>query len=479
MTRVLAIDQGTTNTKAVLVAADGSVTSTGVAGVSVQHPAPGHVEQDAEELWASVVRAVGSCLDQAPDVAVTALVLSTQRESVLAWDRREGRPLGPVVGWQDERTAAWCRDRVSEAEEELVRSRTGLRVDPMFSAPKIAWLLAQPPASDLSRVCVGTVDSWLLWRLTGGARHVTEAGNASRTLLYDVAGLGWSAELLDVFGVPLEVLPQVLRSDGDFGVTRDVPGLPDGVPVLAVLADSHAALLGQGCTVPGRLKATYGTGTSVMTPAPGLATDDSGVSSTLAWLTEAPTYAREGNILASGAALAWTGRLLGLDVPALLELAASVPDSGGVTLLPSFTGLGAPHWRRGLRAAITQLDAGSGRAQVARAAVDAVAQQVCDVVEVVDADVPVGTVRADGGATASQLLMQSQADLLGCPVEVADVPEVSAYGAAVLGWRRLGVELPVRRSRRTFVPQITEEARRERRGRWQQEVRRLTSAAGS
>ncbi len=469
---VLAIDQGTTNSKAVLVSADGSVLGVGSAGVRVDNPAPGWVQQDAEQIWASVLAAVADA-GTAAGGSVAAVALSTQRESVLAWRRSSGDPIGPLLGWQDRRTADWCTE-VLGAEpdaERVVAARTGLRIDPMFSAPKLRWLLDHRPADvPLDDVCVGTVDAWLIWRLTGGRVHATDAGNASRTLLYDVGALAWSPELCRIFRVPGSVLPRSCRSDAGFGTTLGVPGVADGTPVAAVLADSHAALLGQGGESPGLVKATYGTGTSVMTPVAGYRPARTDVPLTLAWLTDAPCYALEGNILSSGAALDWTARLLGQDsVGDLLELAHSVPDAGGVQLLPAFTGLGAPHWDRAVRASLTGITQATTPAHVARAAVDAVAQQICDIVDVIAADgTPVRVLRADGGATRSSLLMQTQADLLGVTVEVADVPEVSAVGAAKLAWRSLGAGASWRQAppARTYTPGIGPDVRAERRQEW-------------
>ena len=291
-----------------------------------------------------------------------------------------------MIGWQDVRTAEWCRDRTGPGDDELVRGRTGLRIDAMFSAPKIGWLLRESAAGAASGdVCVGTVDSWLVWRLTAGERHVTEAGNASRTLLYDIVDLAWSPALLELFDVPAAVLPEVLRSDGDFGVCRSVPGLPDGVPITAVLADSHAALFGHGCTEVGTAKATYGTGTSVMTPTAvvrgrllprpvhaGLAHRDPDVRPR----GQHPVVRGDPGLGGPAAGSA--------SVPDLLALAATVEDAGAVTLVPAFTGLGAPHWDREVRGVLTQLDPDSDPARVARAAVDAVAHQVCDIVEIID-----------------------------------------------------------------------------------------------
>ncbi|GAB3810015.1 FGGY-family carbohydrate kinase [Kribbella italica] len=460
---VLAIDQGTTNTKAVLVDASGAVLAGGSAPVGLSTPRPGWVEQDADELWASVLSAIPSS-----SAEIVGIALSTQRESVVGWDRRTGAAVGPVIGWQDVRTSGWC-SALPAGVDELVRRRTGLRVDAMFSAPKLHWLLAQTSADQ-----VGTIDSWLVHRLTGGREHLTEAGNASRTLLYDIAELAWSPDLLDAFGIPLPVLPEVRPSNAGFGVTSGVPGLRDGIPIVAVLADSHAAMYGQGCVLPGMVKATYGTGSSVMTPVEAFAAD----GCTLAWLTERPTYALEGNIVSSGAALAWTASLLGLaEVGALVELASTVPSAEGVVLVPAFAGLGAPHWDREARAALTGMSSATTRAHIARAAVDAVAHQICDLVETL----PVAErLRGDGGATVSSLLMQTQADLLGRPVEVADVPELSALGAAELAWTTLGQPTgwAERRTYRTFEPATaTAAARDDRRAQWAAAVASVTAGA--
>ncbi|HEY3555940.1 MAG TPA: FGGY family carbohydrate kinase [Kribbella sp.] len=454
---VLAVDQGTTNTKAALITADGHVLATGSSPVALSTPQPGWVEQDAEDIWQSVLKATTSCL-RGGEVEVVGLALSTQRESVVGWDH-SGRPAGAALGWQDVRTSSWCTQLPAVADE-LVRRRTGLRVDAMFSAPKMRWLLDRSDA-----VRVGTVDSWLIHRLTGCGEHLTEAGNASRTLLYDVNALAWSDELLDVFGVPRSALPDVRPSNAGFGVTKDVPGLPDGIPIVAVLADSHAAMYGQGCTRTGMVKATYGTGSSVMTPV----ADFVPSGCTLAWLTDGPVYALEGNIVSSGAALAWTAELLGLpDVGALMALAATVPSAEGVVLVPAFAGLGAPHWDREARAALSGMSSSTTRGHVARAAVDAVAHQICDITDTIPG--ALSSLRADGGATVSDLLMQTQADLLGRPVQAADVPEISALGAAELAWTTLGATTgwSGRRTYRTFDPDAGDRARR--RDEWAQAV---------
>ncbi|TCO19162.1 glycerol kinase [Kribbella steppae] len=460
---MLAIDQGTTNTKAVLVAADGAVLATGSAPVALSTPQPGWAEQDADDIWQSVLHAISRCLATAAPVDIVGIALSTQRESVVGWNEL-GKAVGPVIGWQDVRTSAWC-STLPPSVDTLVRERTGLRVDAMFSAPKLHWLLEHAQADH-----VGTVDSWLIHRLTGCREHLTDAGNASRTLLYDVLDLDWSTSLLEAFDVPRSVLPEVRASNGGFGTTSGVPGLRDGIPIVAVLADSHAAMYGQGCTQAGMIKATYGTGSSVMTPVDSFVAD----GCTLAWLTDKPLYALEGNIVSSGAALAWTTELLGLpDVGALVELAATVPDAGGVVLVPAFAGLGAPHWDRNARAALTGMSSATTRAHVARACVDAVAHQICDITDTIASS---GTtprrLRADGGATVSDLLMQTQADLLGHPVEAADVAEISALGTAELAWTTLGetTAWATTRTTRLYEPTLAPEPRATRRTHWAEAV---------
>lgn len=448
---VLALDEGTTNAKAVLVdPARGAVVRTASRPVGIAFPAPGWVEQDAEDLWEATRAAAAECLAAAGGVRPVALAIANQRESVVAWSRRTGRAYGPVLGWQDARTAGACA-ALGDAERALVRSRTGLSADPMYSAPKMAWLAAaaHDAGADPDDLVLGTVDAFLVHRLTG--ELATEVGNASRTLLLDLETLDWHPELLDVFGVPAGALPPVRASDAGFGRVRGVPGLPDGLPVTAVLADSHAALLAHGCARLGTGKATYGTGSSVMTPVEALgpaaagavAPAPAGVTTTVAWVADGrPVYAREGNILATGAALEWTATLLGLAGGAeVARLAEEADGRPRLHLVPAFAGLGAPTWDRSATGLLSGITAGSTRADVARAAVDAVAQQVADVVEAVEADggARIDVLSADGGATASAALVQRQADLLGRPVAPATAPEASALGAALLAARTLGL----------------------------------------
>jgi glycerol kinase len=475
---ILAIDQGTTNSKAALISADGRLVSSGSARVGISSPRPGWVEQDANRIWTSVLEAMAACLEGVPHAEIVGIALSTQRESVVGWRASTGAPLGPVIGWQDRRTASWCSQAIGDQEMQLVNARTGLRVDPMFSAPKMRWLLDHLPTEvPIDDVRLGTVDSWLVWQLTSGTAHLCEAGNASRTLLYDITALDWSSELLDVFGVPAATLPVAIASDQGFDTTSGVPLVPNGTPIVAVLADSHAALFGQGCTDVGTAKATYGTGSSVMAPVRDLAAGDVRIPVTLAWIIDgSPTYALEGNILSSGATLAWAADLLTDGrVADLVALADTVADSGGVTLVPAFAGLGAPHWDRNAHALISGMSEGTGRAHVARAAVDSISHQICDIVDVIEErSVPLQVFRADGGATSSALVIQTQADLLGREVQVSDVAEVSALGAAKLAWRALARQdaWPTNNSGRIYRPIADPDERRRRRAHWAGEINR-------
>ena len=473
---VLALDEGTTNAKALAVAADGTVLAAGSAPVPVSYPQPGWVEQDAEDIWRAQSAAIAACLDGVGG-APEGIAISNQRESVVCWDARSGRALGPVLGWQDSRTAEFC-DWLRSPERELaVAATTGLSLDPMFSAPKMRYLLDRVGAAmpdDARHARIGTIDAWLVARLSGQDSYVIEAGNASRTLLMDLATLQWSEEMCALFGVPAARLPRIVASNADFGATAGLDVLPDGVPIVGVLGDSHAALFGHGCRTTSEGKATYGTGSSVMVPSGADRSVRPGVSTTLAWLTDRPMYGHEGNIVASGTAMDWTARLLGVAPGrALDELAAAVPDSAGISLVPAFTGLGAPWWDRRAVGLVAGLTAATERGHLARAALESVAHQIADVVEALGAG-DLTVLHADGGATASRLLMQTQADLLGRDVVVSANAEVSALGAALMGFTRLGWDLPAPEGGvgRRYRPALDEPARAAARSRWGQALAR-------
>lgn len=473
---VLALDEGTTNAKALAVAADGTVLAVGSAPVPVSYPQPGWVEQDAEDIWRAQSAAIAACLDGVGG-APEGIAISNQRESVVCWDARSGRALGPVLGWQDSRTAEFCDWLRSPEREFSVAATTGLSLDPMFSAPKMRYLLDRVGAAmpdDARHARIGTIDAWLVARLSGQESYVIEAGNASRTLLMDLATLQWSEEMCALFGVPAARLPRIVASNADFGATAGLDALPDGVPIVGVLGDSHAALFGHGCRTTSEGKATYGTGSSVMVPSGADRSVRPGVSTTLAWLTDRPMYGHEGNIVASGTAMDWTARLLGVAPGrALDELAAAVPDSAGISLVPAFTGLGAPWWDRRAVGLVAGLTAATERGHLARAALESVAHQIADVVEALGAG-DLTVLHADGGATASRLLMQTQADLLGRDVVVSANAEVSALGAALMGFTRLGWDLPAPEggAGRRYRPALDEPARAAARSRWGQALAR-------
>ncbi|MGE5175431.1 MAG: glycerol kinase GlpK [Hyphomicrobiales bacterium] len=485
--RLLAIDQGTTGTTVLVLDARARVVARGYAELPQHFPRPGWVEHRGEEIWATTRRALAAALraDPARGTSVLAIGITNQRETALLWDRRTSRPVAPAIVWQDRRTAARCAALRRAGKEPWVRRRTGLRFDPYFSATKVEWMLRARPelrrAARRGALAFGTVDSWLLWNLTGGAMHATDPTNASRTLLYDIRRGRWDDELGALFGVPAALLPEVLPSAGTFGVTRGVPGLPDGIPIQGIAGDQQAALFGQGCTAAGGIKNTYGTGCFLMLHTGGRPiASRAGLLTTIACGPKGePAYALEGSIFIAGAAIQWLRDGLGVIGSAAESetLARSVPDAGGTHLVPAFAGLGAPHWRpeaRGLWCGITR---GTTRAHLARAALESIAFQTRDVVVAMERDAGrrVRRLLVDGGATANGLLMQLQADLLGVPLVRPAMAESTALGAALLAgigaglWPDRGAA-PVSSRARVVRPRIGR-AERERRARaWSEAV---------
>ncbi|MFP5076120.1 FGGY family carbohydrate kinase [Rhizobium sp. YIM 134829] len=439
-TAILAIDQGTTNSKAVLVSATGEILARGSAAVGIAHPQPGWVEQSPERIWSSVLEAIAACLAKQPGVAVLAVAISNQRESVTAWDGETGAPLGPVISWQCRRTDADCAALAAAGHEPRVQALTGLPIDPMFPGPKMRWLMDRVPADRPVRL--GTIDSWLIHCLTGGAVHACDASNAARSQLFDLKAQAWSEELCALFGVPIAALPHVMDSASRFGVTRGVPGLPDGIPVAAAIGDSHAALFGHGAFHPGDGKVTFGTGSSVMTTLPHFIAPEDGITTTIAWsIGGQATYAFEGNILVSAASLPWMADLLGLpDVQALTDLAATA-QPGGPGFVPAFVGLGAPYWKSDARALFSNIAFTTSRAQMARAVTDSIAFQVHDVFRAMtrQSPAPLRRLFADGGPSQNRFLMQCVADALDHELTPCDAPEASALGAAYLAGLTLGI----------------------------------------
>jgi glycerol kinase len=494
---VLAVDQGTSSTKALLVDAEGRVVARATAPLSEAQPQPGWVEQDAEELWQSVRAAVEGCVDAGVAHRIEAVGLSTQRESLALWDRRTGQPLGPLVSWQDQRTAGQCRELAAAGAGPLVRELSGMPLDPMFSALKARWLLdAYDPSrrrAKAGELCLGTVDSWLLSRF--GGDHVTEVGNASRTQLLNVDTQRWDERLLDLFGVPVEVLPRVLASCAEFPAARGLGPVPDGTPVRAVLGDSHAAMFAHAGWRPGVVKATYGTGSSVM------ALGDPGGSTALcrsvAWdlsgagdMGEAghmrgagditgPVHAVEGNIRATGRALSWLAELFGTDEQTLLDEAP--PSAGRIQFVPAFGGLGAPWWNPDAVAVLSGVTLGTRRGDLVAAALDAIVHQVEDVVGAIDASAgKVQVLLADGGLTRSARLMRAQADLSGRRVARSAEPDLSCLGAADAAglaaglWSLTDLEERLRPST-DFYPEMDERTRTESRERWLAAIDRTLS----
>lgn len=437
---VFAIDQGTTNTKALLIDAAGTIVARASRPMAVTHPKAGWAEQSGEAIWRSVLEAVGECLAAWPGVKLAAIGLSNQRESVLLWDRATGEPLGPCVIWQCRRSAERLAALRRPDVEKAVAEKTGLGLDPLFPAAKIAWLLDNIPGARAAArggsLCAGTVDSWLLFRLTGGKRHATDFSNASRTQLFDIHRRHWDDDLGRLFGAPVAILPEALPSDSLFGLTAGQGALPEGVPVRAMLGDSHAALYAHGVRQPGAVKATYGTGSSLMTLIERPVASANGLSTTIAWSAGgANAYALEGNISVSGQAAAFASALLGLqDETALTALAQTVETSDGVYFVPALAGLGAPHWRHDARGLIAGMSLSTKPAHVARAALEAVALQIHDVFAAMEADrgVALSALSADGGASRNDFLMQMQADILKKPVRRSRLAELSAMGAGIM-----------------------------------------------
>ncbi len=470
---ILAIDQGTTNTKVLLIAETGAVIASGSCPVTVTYPRPGWAEASSQGLWESVEAAIVECLKQAPETAIVGIGISNQRESILLWDRVTGEPVGPCVIWQCRRSAERLQALRTPEAEDKVRALTGLDLDPLFPAAKIGWLLDKIPdarkRTEAGELCVGTVDSWLAWKLTGGAVHVTDASNAARTQLFDITRQAWSDELCNLFDVPKGLLPEVRDSDSLFGHTVAAGALPAGVPLHAMIGDSHAALFGHGVRGPGATKATYGTGSSLMTLTDTPTASANGLSTTVGWRRGGIVqYALEGNITVSGHAAAWAADMMGLtDANALTDLAQTVDDSNGVYFVPALAGLGAPHWNADARGIFTGLSLSTRPAHLARATLEAIAFQVRDVLVAMETDLGVPTERlmADGGATANALLMQIQADVLGRPVQPAAIKELSAVGAGVMAGTAVGVwndatAIALFSGENTaFTPQLGDEAR--------------------
>jgi glycerol kinase len=487
---VLALDQGTTSSRAIVFDDTGTPRGVGQRALTQIYPQPGWVEHDPEEIWQGQLAAAREALAAAGIGAsdVTCVGIANQRETAVVWERATGRPIANAIVWQCRRTVPAVEALRARGLEPLLRERTGLVADAYFSGTKIAWLLDHVPgaraAAERGDLAFGTVDSWLVWKLTGGRVHATDRTNASRTLLFNLDTLDWDADLLRELDVPAAVLPDVRPSVSGFGEV--LPDLLGGaLPITGIAGDQQAALFGQVCVAPGQAKNTYGTGCFLLVHtgsrrAPGAA---GLIATAAASATDTPTYALEGSIFIAGAAVQWLRDELGVIAAAAESetVAASVPDSGGVVVVPAFAGLGAPYWDMYARGAVFGLTRGTSRAHLVRATLEAIALQTLDVAEAMEgaAGIPLDELRVDGGATANNLLMQIQADILGRPVSRPRVTETTALGAAYLAGLGAGVWPGVdaldrrRQVDRTFLPAMPDAARAALLARWRRAVERV------
>jgi glycerol kinase len=476
MRAVLAIDQGTTGSTVLVVDETLAVRARANVEFPQIFPQPGWVEHDPEAIWKSVGealrRALGESNVRPEDIAC--IGVTNQRETTVVWDRKTGAPARTAIVWQDRRTADMCAALKAKGHEARVRELTGLVLDPYFSGTKLRWMLDDDPRlaerAASGALAFGTVDSFLVARLTGGAAHVTDCSNASRTLLFGLASLGWEDELLSLFGIPRACLPEVRGSAEVYGRTRSVPGLPDGIPVCGIAGDQQSALFGQACFTPGDAKCTYGTGAFLlMNTGKEIVHSKNGLVTTVAWkIGDEVAYALEGSAFIAGAVVQWLRDGLGVISSAseIETLARSVPDAGGVVLVPAFAGLGAPHWRPEARGIITGLTRGTTKAHLARAALEGIALQNFDLLHAMEADSGrrLGILKVDGGAAANDLLMQFQADLLGVPISRPEVLETTGMGAAFLAgigaglWRGTTEISKAWREQRRFVPGMDRQA---------------------
>jgi glycerol kinase len=440
---ILSLDQGTTSSRAIVFDRGGQPVATAQREFTQHFPQPGWVEHDPREIWESQVAVAREALEAAGLAAsdLSGIGITNQRETAVVWDRATGEPVANAIVWQDRRTAGICDQLKADGHEAMVRERTGLVIDAYFSASKVRWLLDHEPGlrrrAEAGQLCFGTVDTWLVWKLTGGREHVTDVTNASRTMLFDIRRLDWDPELLDILGVPAALLPRVVPSSGVVAES-DPALLGAAVPIAGIAGDQQAALFGQACFEPGTAKNTYGTGCFLLmnTGAQPVASTH-GLLTTVAWQAgDAVEYALEGSIFIAGAAVQWLRDQLGVIASAaeVEALAAQVPDSGGVYLVPAFAGLGAPHWDPYARGVIAGLTRGSSKAHLARATLESIAFQTADLLHAMETDsgLPLQELKADGGASRNALLMQFQADLLGVPVVRPEMTETTALGAAYL-----------------------------------------------
>jgi glycerol kinase len=466
---ILALDQGTTGTRACLVNKQAQITASAAQEHPQIYPKPGWVEHDPEAIWSSVTATIQAVLKKAgvKGEQIAGIGITNQRETVVMWDKDSNKAVYNAIVWQCRRTTDFCNKLKKKREAKIIKKKTGLIIDPYFSASKIRWLLENvKPAKD--QVRVGTIDTFMLWRLTGGRSFKTDVSNASRTQLMNIAKRAWDPELLKIFGVPASILPEICASNADFGVTKGVPGLPDGIPVAGIAGDQQSALFGQTCFEVGSSKCTFGTGSFLlMNTGPKMVASKSGLLTTVAWQLKNDkklTYALEGGAFICGAAVQWLRDEMKFikESREVESLAREVQSTDGVYLVPAFVGLGAPYWDPDARAAIVGMTRGTSRTHLARATLEAMALQNVDILVAMGKDLgrKMGAVRVDGGAVANDLLMQMQADVLQRPVVRCAIAETTALGAAYLAglaagsWRDIDEIRSIWRADRTFEPQM-------------------------
>ena len=490
---ILSIDQGTTGTTILLMDAEGEIVGKESREFTQYYPKPGWVEHDAIEIWEVTCQVVVDLVSAYnAKNQIIAIGVTNQRETTVIWDRRTGNPIHPAIVWQCRRTSEICSDLKKQGLEEKIKSKTGLVTDPYFSSTKVLWILDQVDnarsLADQGYLAFGTIDSWLLWNLTDGASHATDQTNASRTMLFNINTLQWDEELLEIFQVPVSILPEVQPSSNIFGTTKGLEFLPDSIPISGMAGDQQAALFGQLCTQSGVAKNTYGTGCFLL-----LNTGDqpiqseSGLLTTLACsLDQKPIYALEGSVFIAGAAIQWLrDELHFVDSAAETEvLAESLNDSDGVFVVPAFTGLGAPYWDPNAKGAILGLTRGTTPSHIVRASLESIAFQSADLVEamIYDAGLQLHQLRVDGGAASNNFLMQFQADLLGVDIERPCHIETTAIGAAYLAglgvglWKNIDELVLHRQVDRVFSPQMPELQRQDKLSAWRNAVKRVLSS---
>jgi glycerol kinase len=492
---LLSLDQGTTSSRTIVYDNSCGPLASAQQEFRQHFPQPGRVEHDAMEIWESVVATTREAIRKSglAPADITALGITNQRETIVVWDRKTGQPIAPAIVWQDRRTADYVTALREAGQETLIQTRTGLLLDPYFSASKLHWILRDVPGAKqraaAGELAAGTIDSWLIWQLTGGRQHLTDVTNASRTMLMDIHRGEWDDGLLALFDIPRQLLPRIVPTSGDFGTT-DPSLFGAAILIRGSIGDQQSALFGQLCTTPGLVKCTYGTGCFMLAfTGPDAVASHNRLLTTIAWqIGNAPRqYAVEGSVFVGGAAIQWLRDGLGIikSAPEVNELAARVPDSGGVVLVPAFAGLGAPHWDPTARGTILGLTRGTTAAHIARATLEGITWEVADLLEAMqkDAGRKISLLRVDGGASASDLLMQIQADAVGTKIERPRNVETTALGAAMMAglgagvWHDVDELAAIREVDKTFVPTATNKDRKAKQKTWRRAIKRAKNWA--